>query len=96
MNDVVLTLDTELAGLFNLVLGATSDQVFIMINLGSDEVFFEIGMNHGRRLRGMRTRFYGPGAGLFFASCKIRNQTKEAIGRVGQAIDAGLGETQVI
>src|SRR5579863_6988995 len=53
-DDVILALQPELAGLARPRLAAARDIIVIADGLGANEAFFEIGVDHPRRLRRLR------------------------------------------
>src|ERR1700752_5385215 len=71
LDQIFLTLNSQLSGLAAFCERSEPDQVFEMDGLRRDEATFKVGMNHTGGRGSSITGTYCQGACLFVASCEI-------------------------
>ena len=72
--DILGAFQTHAAGVFCALLAAMGDEIGIDYRLSANESLFEIGMTAARSLRSLCSPLNRPGAGLFWADRKKRDQ----------------------
>ena len=74
VNDIVLALDTQLAGFPGAMFAAVFDEIVVADGLGTDETALEVGVDHGRGLGRGRADGDGPGADFFLTGGELSLQ----------------------
>src|SRR5215207_3638266 len=71
---------------------ADPHEVLVRHRLGPDEALFEVRMDHTRGRGCPIAAVDGPGPDLLLAGREVALKAEQVVGRVGQAIETGLGE----
>jgi hypothetical protein len=95
LDDVVLAFDAHQAGFLGGFLSAVAVDIFELGDFGTDEGFFEVGVDDAGSLGGAPAAFDGPGADFDFTSGGIGDQTEGLEGFLDQAVEAGFTQTEV-
>ena len=94
LDDVFLAFHAHLAGGTNGGFRLILDEVVILDDLGADETFLEVAVDHTGGLRRLVSLADGPGAALVRTGGEESLQAQQAVGALDQADDAGLFQTQ--
>src|SRR3954447_21978009 len=81
LDDVILALDADLAGLAALRLTAERDQILPLDDFGADEPLFEVGVDLPRGAGGHGPSRDGPGIPRGTARRKERDEPQEIVAR---------------
>ena len=95
-HDIVLALNTQLAGGLGALLAAELDVVVVANDLGLNKAALKVGVDDAGGLRGGRALTYRPSLDLHLASRKERLQAEQLIGRLREHVQAGLLQAQAL
>src|SRR5215469_13272610 len=94
LDDVLLALETEFAGIARPRLASPGDVVREGDHLGADEAALEVGMNDSRCLWRSGADAHGPGAHLFGPCREERFQPEQRVRGADDPVEPGLGEAK--
>src|ERR1700676_5649214 len=86
-DDVFLSFETQLPGLFRPSLALVRDEIVVGDDFGANESMFEVSMNHARCLRRRRPCTNGPCPHLFDAGGEVGLQPQHRIAAADHAIE---------
>src|SRR3989344_2005003 len=89
LHDVLLSLRAHFALLSRPMLPAERDVIFVRNSFRADESFFEIGMDHTRGFRTLRSFADGPRAHFLGAGGKVCLEPEEIVGSTDQIFESG-------
>ena len=94
LDDVIFSLDSQFARVFNSQFRFMLNQVFQVIDFGANETSFEICMDCSRRLRGLRVFSDCPGPVFFASRGEEGDEFEQSIPSGDQAVESGFGLPQ--
>src|SRR5689334_10271415 len=89
-DNVILSLQTKLAGLLAFGFASQSDEVFIGDHFGTDEAALDVAVNFSRRFARRRALCDGPGAHLVFACGKKADQIQKPVRSLNESASRRL------
>src|SRR3712207_4526139 len=90
LHDILFALDAHLAGLLDGSLGAQSDVVFVLDNLGTDESLLKVGVYDAGTLRSLAATHERPCPAFVCPCGEVGLEVEELISSTDQTIDSRL------
>ena len=92
---VFFAFGTEQSLFFDCLLAAVGEEIIRGVAVGLDEAALEVGVDDAGGSGGFGAAFDGPGADLLHTGGEVGDEVEQAVGRVDEAVESGLGQAHV-